>query len=836
MAEKNECTRFQPLVVAMVGVLAATLVVLGTTPQVLGAKTKDSVRWTKEELAKLSQNQPKPLWQTGLKGQETDFIQFLSPDRVLVGTLETSRSGWGLKEKEVMLLNATTGEAVWTSPRSSFGSRLMVLATDPFIVLQGSKEIGAISPKDGTLIWEQPWPGGRSSPLPDGNRIVLFSLKKDTLSLSAVNLKDGTASWSASAEKNPKAKVVALGAKAVGGVVILSLMEEVRDAQSGDKPTRRRAKGIGGFPMTDVVAFADKSGHQLWKRTFGLADVVVLGDDLYFLDGTSVTKADPATGNQVWRQEFPGAAVRNLTMSGGSAYVLLREGGSDGSSDAIQAVERQAGKPLWKCSLPEPVQSAMVIEGDRTYVTTASQLIAVDASRKAIAWKAAIPPNLQGRRLLPDKLRVTDDRIVLAREIGVMGVEKRDGKLLFAESIADGAPFTNDYAKQTLAQALEGATPVQQRPEAHAKLTDADQVDTSMRSYRYALMAQVNQQSFYSRASDSLAATANQNWLKVHQDERLGIDSSQDLAVAELASPVEANLALVMAGAALGQSIAQARIDGIREGRVSVMTAEMTQTLQTHVNSLQNDFYIRPRYQQNRGWSLVLVDLKTGKRAELLLSPDNQPLAQYAPNLPAFAVDPSGSRILAKGLGLDPARYDTYERRGVFNPAARYFAAFRGEMWSIPYPSILAFDLASLPSGQKPENQRSVAKPVSADKKALNDQLIQAAFQNDLETVKKALNDGADVNATDEYGRTALMLAAESLSVYGKKDIIEALVQHGADVSLKDPHGWTATDHFALIPPRARIKSGVVKSVRLLVKEGKEESEEESVEESKEEP
>jgi hypothetical protein len=414
-----------------------------------------------------------------------------------------------------------------------------------------------------------------------------------------------------------------------------------------------------------------------------------------------------------------------------------------------------------------------------------------------------------------------------------MGVEKRDGKLLFAESIADGAPFTNDYATQTLAQALEGATPVEQRPEVQAKLTDADPVDTSMRSYRYALMAQINQQSFYSMVSHSLTAASDQHWLKVRQEEdRYGYADARDVAIAETASSVEMNLALVMAGVGLGESIAQAKIMRILEGRVSVMTAERTQTLQTHVNSLQNDFYIRPRYQQNRGWSLVLVDLKTGKRAELLLSPDNQPLAQYAPNLPAFAVDPSGSRILAKGLGLDPARYDTYERRGVFNPAARYFAAFRGEMWSIPYPSILAFDLASLPSGQKPENQRSVAKPVSADKKALNDQLIQGAFENDLETVKKALNDGADVNATDEYGRTALMLAAESLSVYGKKDIIEALVRHGADVSLKDPHGWTATDHFALIPPRAKIKSGVVKSVRLLVKEGKEES----VEESKEEP
>lgn len=52
-----------------------------------------------------------------------------------------------------------------------------------------------------------------------------------------------------------------------------------------------------------------------------------------------------------------------------------------------------------------------------------------------------------------------------------------------------------------------------------------------------------------------------------------------------------------------------------------------------------------------------------------------------------------------------------------------------------------------------------------------------------LETVKMLLDLGADVNAQDKVdGRTALMGAAHK----GRNDVIELLVQHGADLSLRD--------------------------------------------------
>jgi outer membrane protein assembly factor BamB len=679
----------------------------------------------------------------------------------------------------IMLLNAVNGETVWTLSRASFGYPLQVLATDPVILLQGGGKCVALNPKDGILVWERAWSGAGPLLLPDGEHIVLLTQKKSFVSLSAVNVKDGNEVWSASVENYPPAKDVALKAETAGQAVLL----------------------VG----PEIVAISAKAGQTLWRKPFPgnfgtTAAAIGLGDDLYFIDGASITRSDPASGNAVWRQDFPRNAVRNLSMSGTSVFVLLREGGSDGSRETIQALERNTGKPLWKYALAEQTQSAMTIQEGRIYVTTVSQLIGIDASSGSLVFQGAIPPNLQARRLLSDVLRITEDKIIVARETGVMAVRKQDGTLLYAESVVGGAPFTYDYTMHKLNHALESATPLKKRGEFH------EQTLASFSSVQYHA-ALAHQGAVYQR--DLAMARENravENLNPSASDRQSGmvrgnVDAYSQLAYASLATWAASNAEF------------QSKL---RADRTGIMSAEISQAVQSQANSLQDDFYIRPRYELDRGWSLVLVNLKTGKRAEILLSPDNDPLARSAPNLPAFSIDPSGSRIVSKGLGLDPARFETYKKwvyapsRGTMLPAVN---------WKIPYPSVLSFDPATLPFGQKSGNAAPAPKPVAPEKKQLNDQLINAAFQCDLETVKKTLATGADVNAMDEYGQTALMLAAESLRVCNQKDIIQTLLESGADSSIKDPNGWMAADYYSIMG--WDIVRGAEPGRKLLVKAGK---------------
>ena len=65
---------------------------------------------------------------------------------------------------------------------------------------------------------------------------------------------------------------------------------------------------------------------------------------------------------------------------------------------------------------------------------------------------------------------------------------------------------------------------------------------------------------------------------------------------------------------------------------------------------------------------------------------------------------------------------------------------------------------------------------------ALNEELWAAARAGDVARVKKALDDGADVNAGTRYGATALTFAADK----GHLDVVKLLLDRGADVNAQD--------------------------------------------------
>lgn len=66
--------------------------------------------------------------------------------------------------------------------------------------------------------------------------------------------------------------------------------------------------------------------------------------------------------------------------------------------------------------------------------------------------------------------------------------------------------------------------------------------------------------------------------------------------------------------------------------------------------------------------------------------------------------------------------------------------------------------------------------------------LIKAAEESTPENLKKLIRNGADVNAKDSTGRTALMRAAE----LGQTENVEILIDAGADIHAKDNKEWTA--------------------------------------------
>ncbi|NBO72605.1 ankyrin repeat domain-containing protein, partial [bacterium] len=79
----------------------------------------------------------------------------------------------------------------------------------------------------------------------------------------------------------------------------------------------------------------------------------------------------------------------------------------------------------------------------------------------------------------------------------------------------------------------------------------------------------------------------------------------------------------------------------------------------------------------------------------------------------------------------------------------------------------------------------------NSSKNKLNEQLLEAVTsweQDDWDMIEDLIKDGADVNAKDKNGATALMLATKNLFVA----VIRKLCELGADVNIKDKNGNTA--------------------------------------------
>jgi ankyrin repeat protein len=111
----------------------------------------------------------------------------------------------------------------------------------------------------------------------------------------------------------------------------------------------------------------------------------------------------------------------------------------------------------------------------------------------------------------------------------------------------------------------------------------------------------------------------------------------------------------------------------------------------------------------------------------------------------------------------------------------------------------------SVPRSDPTADDRERLAPDSGQVAAASASLLEAALVGQTMSVSKALEGGADPNATGDDGRTGLMLAAYG----GHSQVLKLLLERGADVDHRDGFGRTALMYAASGPH--------VESVRLLL-------------------
>jgi len=83
---------------------------------------------------------------------------------------------------------------------------------------------------------------------------------------------------------------------------------------------------------------------------------------------------------------------------------------------------------------------------------------------------------------------------------------------------------------------------------------------------------------------------------------------------------------------------------------------------------------------------------------------------------------------------------------------------------------------------------RTEQEPILVDTSKMSDDLLRASREGNTAEVRSLLDAGAEVNATDDDGFTALIWALTA----GSPEVVRLLIYSGADVNAQDNYGITA--------------------------------------------
>lgn len=707
------------------------------------------------------------IWAKTILEREVDYIEYIDENRVLVGTLHINGQLWDLKYEYIYMLDANTGNVIWKLKRNNFyGNRQDFICSKPVILIQsinyqgGKTKFSAISNETGELIWEKHLRNRRSTTTYHSENNVLIIAEKEGKSL-AVTLMD-----------------------VFSGEVIAFLEFDTDTRLKKEELHLHLIKDNLIISLCDRIYSIDLNTYDLkWERPFltgeqGAIHFFPDGENLIIYVDDHLEKLNSFTGELLWSLSSENDI---LNVYSAEDQLVIFQGTGDDTGCMTELLSYTDYKEVWSLKFSGALASPMINDDNTLYFTNVSQLFSVDKQTGNVNYTKEIPSPLCFDDQLPDNIIVLDDKICISRELGIMLCNKKSGEIVFTDYVPGTFLYTSGYNIAKLAAFYLGKND----PKSN-KSKNVNSLSEFKEQFKSGTLESA--QVYAERRNKALRDIALKDIMDSKTgdyDERIG-----GFKVSVGGSTYEANMGEVLALKKMMFGIVDMLDEGLRNMQkinadrikafINVYTLRMGYPSRLHNKSLFGSYYIRPYY--DNGWYLKIVDLMRSKKASVFLCPGNIEALRTFPKFINF--DIFNGILITNGVDMgvnqhETDKYAVYDEKGI--PDRQEFL----------YPDIVALDLNKLSfsdiSGYLSEIQ--VDYTVSESDKTFTEAIIQ----KDKEEYNHLLEQGANVNACDEYGISALMYAA----IIDDKKLAKVLLEKGADLNYADANGWTAM-HYSI--------------------------------------
>lgn len=686
---------------------------------------------TTEQLAPIARDlaghQPRPILEIPLTADQTDLVEFVGNDRLLVGEIQLSTALAVPSFGDLCLYDLSDGAMLWRCPRPELMSgSYALLANAPVLLVQGiapdSAEYLGLDPASGKLAWQvtlhQPQVGVLSR---EGDLLMLLGEEPSGCVLSAVRVADGSTAWRQVLPASVKAAFDARSLWIEEGSVTVAVAGAVH----------RIATGNG-----DIAWSAVAPGPA---ARMGLARIA--GSFLVW-GGQCLSALDERTGATLWGPVDLGSPLMDVMVGSTNppfaiAWRRRTSARLETTYDHLDRIDLTQGARSWTFAVSGSVGSNLLLHDSRLCFMDGNSLLRLDVDNGQVKTKTRVPAAMLDSPDIPDMLLPRSEMILLARERrGIAAFSSVAGDFPWYQDVQGTALFCYGTIKSLLPSA----------DDAEAALTKAVEKDE--------------------RWWSSWNSAINSQW-------------SGGPGGGNSSSRFGANMALFQSTLALSAAIERSLKAAAIEGLIRRLQLSLANDQKLHLRSIQGDLFFRPFAKEGVG--VCVVDVASGKRADFQFSAPNHGMKHMTMQLQSFALAADARRLVTTGIGLDPAKWQHYVK---FKWDMPYPSLLVFDLGSLTFRDALWDDkaLESAAGNGKLEMVKTIlAAGAWVDSRDTNGNtaLFAAAWKGHLEVVHHLLAQGADVNRwNDSFW---LQSAIQAAATEGHVAVVAALLEAGAD-------------------------------------------------------